>query len=380
MLFDFSEFRKPLPDNVLVFASGANRAPEIRGFARLGIPVGVSVNHLNEAGITALIESSIPAMIDSGAFSEIAFTADGPVTVSPIDEQDWHRRLGLYLRLASALGDRAMLVAPDQVGNQQETLTRLARHREELAAIVATGAILLLPLQVGPLSHREFFDAAHSVAAVALVAAMPMRKAATSETALLSFIEDVKPNHIHLLGIGIENRRAERVIDAIRFFSPATRISMDSNRLRAVAGRNRPLTVRETQLRGTDTEDVYGAVDSPVLTLNGEGLDYTDLIASPALWASPDQLFEIARALDLSDTESKELVNAPDEFLQSACRDFENLVWIEHPLMDLKLDRAWKQFVDRKLRTGVRSAAIAATFADSRISGQRTMPPEGRHQ
>lgn len=46
MLFDLSEFRKPLPTGVLVFASGANRESEIRGFARLGISVGVSVAYL----------------------------------------------------------------------------------------------------------------------------------------------------------------------------------------------------------------------------------------------------------------------------------------------------------------------------------------------
>jgi hypothetical protein len=199
---------------------------------------------------------------------------------------------------------------------------------------------------------------------------MPMRKAATSDAALLSFVEEVKPSHIHLLGIGIENPRAERLIDAIRYLSPATRISMDSNRLRAVVGRRRRLTVCETELRQADTEDVYGTVDSPVLRLNGETLDYTDLIAFPTLWAAPGQMLEIARAVHLSGAESEKLVNAPDAFLQSACGEFEDLTWIEHPLIALELDRAWKQFVERKLRTGVRSAAIAATFADSRISGQ----------
>ncbi|MDA4133287.1 MAG: hypothetical protein OK454_09225, partial [Thaumarchaeota archaeon] len=60
MLFDLSNYRKRLPEGVLVFASGANQEPEIRGFARLGIPVGVSVNHLNPAAIAALIEINHP--------------------------------------------------------------------------------------------------------------------------------------------------------------------------------------------------------------------------------------------------------------------------------------------------------------------------------
>ncbi len=58
MLFDLLDFHRPLPDGVVVFASGASREPEIRGFARVGIPVGVSVNHLNEDAIAALIEAA----------------------------------------------------------------------------------------------------------------------------------------------------------------------------------------------------------------------------------------------------------------------------------------------------------------------------------
>jgi hypothetical protein len=83
MPFDLLDFHRPLPDGVVVFASGASREPEIRGFARVGIPVGVSVNHLNEDAIAALIESKQPVMIDSGASCEIAFTADATITVAP---------------------------------------------------------------------------------------------------------------------------------------------------------------------------------------------------------------------------------------------------------------------------------------------------------
>lgn len=135
MLFDLSLYRNPLPEDVQVFASGANQEPEIRGFARLGIPVGVSVNHLNDAAVAALIELGQPVMIDSGAFSEVLFTENGPRTIAPIDETEWSRRLSISIRLASALGNFAVVLAPDKVGDQQETLTRLARYRSELASL-----------------------------------------------------------------------------------------------------------------------------------------------------------------------------------------------------------------------------------------------------
>ena len=370
MLFDLSQYRKPLPPDVQVFASGANQESEIRGFAHLGIPVGVSVNHLNDAAVSALIELGQPVMIDSGAFSEVLFTEDGPRTIAPIDETEWSRRLGVSIRLTSALGSLATVVAPDKVGDQQETLTRLARYRSELARLATTGATILLPLQVGAMSHRAFLDAAESAAGVPLTPAMPMRKAATSNEALLSFVEGTRPRHIHLLGIGIGARRAERLVEAIRYFSPSTRISMDSNRLRAVVGNRRPLTRVEQELRGTEAEGVYGTVDSPVFSLTGETLDYTDLIASPSLWASTEQLHELARATQLLADETIQFVGAPDDFLQSPCRGFDDLHWVEHPVVAFELDAVWRQYVEFRLRATVRSAAIASVFADSRIRGQ----------
>ncbi|MBB6144315.1 hypothetical protein HNQ77_002267 [Silvibacterium bohemicum] len=370
MLFDLAQYRKPLPVDVQVFASGANRESEIRGFALLGIPVGVSASHLNDAAVSTLIEMNQPVMIDSGAFSEVRITERGPDTVAPIDEIEWHRRLDVYMRLASALGRLAIVVAPDKVGDQQETLARLARYRKELAIIASKGATILLPLQVGAMSHGTFLDAAEASAGVSLTPAMPMRKAATSDVALLSFIEDARPRHVHLLGIGIGTRRAERLIEAIRYFSPSTRITMDSNRLRAVVGNRRPLTQVERQLRRSEPECIYRAVDSPVLALMGETLDYTDLIASPSLWATTEQLRGITRAAQLRTGETALFIETPDDFLQSPCRNSDGLTWIEHPVMAFELDRAWHQYVDLRHSSNVRSAAIASVFADSPICGQ----------
>lgn len=43
---------------------------------------------------------------------------------------------------------------------------------------------------------------------------------------------------------------------------------------------------------------------------------------------------------------------------------------MEHPLMALLLDKAWGRFVKLRIRSGVRSAAIAFLFRGSRIRGQ----------
>lgn len=114
----------------------------------------------------------------------------------------------------------------------------------------------------------------------------------------------------------------------------------------------------------------YGTVDSPVFSLTGETLDYTDLIASPSPWATTEQLHELARAAQLVADETIWFVEAPDDFLQSPCRGCDDLHWIEHPVMAFKLDTVWREYVESRLRATVRSAAIASVFADSRIRDQ----------
>jgi hypothetical protein len=372
MLFDLSSFRASLPANIRVFASGASRLAEIRGFARLGIPVGVCAPRLNEEAIAELIAWKRPVMVDSGAFSEVAFTAKGLHLVSLITHEEWERRLAVYIRLASALRNNAMLVVPDRVGDQQETLRRLKRYRKELAVLANAGARLLLPVQAGAISQAEFYAAACRIAGVPLIPALPMRKAATPAGELLAFVRQVRPTLLHLLGIGIDSPRAAKVIRAIFHFSPETAISMDSNRLRAVTGRNRALTLREAELRSAPIEDPYGAVGSPVLDLTGTGLDGTDVIASPNSWAGPESLRTVAERAGLSSDETAAFLRDPDGFLQTPLLGTEDIPWYEHPTLAQELDLVWAGYVTHAIRSTVRTAAIASVFADSRLCGQTT--------
>ena len=360
----------PLPENVQVFASGANRLEEIEGFAALGIPIGVSVQHLSEPAMRELIYLNRPVMVDSGAFSEVRATAEGLEVVAPIGEDEWTRRLLKYERLASTLTNRALLVVPDRVGCQSETLCRIARYRTELLTLAYHGAELLLPLQVGGLSHREFYLRAIDAAGTQMVPAMPMRKAATPINLVLDFVNQVKPRRMHLLGAGIENKRAAKLVRLLLFLDSQLRITMDSNRLRAVIGRDRRLTRLEAKLREEPVTRVYGSVNSTVLEMADRSLDYTDLIASPSLWADQSTLAHVAAGAGLSAQETIEFFEDPDVFLQSRpCEDCE-LAWIEYPLMCIALDSAWERFVERSVRNSVRKAAIIQVFADSRISSQ----------
>lgn len=135
-------------DGVTYFASGSNHAGEIAGWASIGAPIGVAVNELNEAAIQALeaTAGSVPVFVDSGAFSEVAFTPV-PTVVKPISPAEWDVRLALYLRLAKVLGAALTVVAPDQVAFPGETLGRLSKYRKQVQAIAKAGAKVLVPLQ-----------------------------------------------------------------------------------------------------------------------------------------------------------------------------------------------------------------------------------------
>jgi len=110
---------------------------------------------------------------------------------------------------------------PDCVGDQDETLKRLALYRPELQQLAELGAQVIIPLQVGARIHEEFYAEATAVAGVPLVPAFTMKKAATSEEDAARFLRRVKPARIHLLGMGRENFRAPRIVAMIHACSPS---------------------------------------------------------------------------------------------------------------------------------------------------------------
>src|SRR2546423_8151094 len=99
--------------HVIAYTSGTNRPCDIRGTAVAGIPIGVDVSKISESGISALLESTVPLLLDSGAFGEVSVCSGKIVATKPISDSEWHRRLQIYL------------IAPDHVGSQELTLRRL---------------------------------------------------------------------------------------------------------------------------------------------------------------------------------------------------------------------------------------------------------------
>src|ERR1700751_5936403 len=205
-------------------------------------------------------------------------------------------------RLPQACGEarhRLSAVAPDRVGDPAVMLERLARYRSQLEEIAGLGAEILIPVQNGELSPADFYRRAVEASGLALVLAMPMKKAATGLDGVLAFVREIRPRRIHLLGMGYETRRARRLVDLLLAADPELVVSMDSNRLRAVTGKGRKMTHLEAHLRSEEPSSVYAEVEAEGLQLAGVRLDYTDAIAAPSTWRSQRSL---NRSLPCSDS------------------------------------------------------------------------------
>lgn len=257
-------FLSNVPADVVHFASGSNHRGEILGFARAGLDLGVAVQELDNAGqaehaLRSLAGSTVRVFVDSGAFSEIAFTASGPVVAKPIADGEWLERLATYRRLAVALGAQLFAVAPDMVAFQDGTLRRQATHAAAVRDLVQKGANVIVPVQKGSIPMAEFFALelrALGLEASQVVAGIPCKKDATSPADLAEFCRVAQPARVHLLGIGPQSRGARfaQLVAAVRENTPGCEVYCDSVRIAAMVGRDgkggkaRPLTAKRDEL------------------------------------------------------------------------------------------------------------------------------------
>jgi hypothetical protein len=202
---------------------------------------------------------------------------------------------------------------------------------------------------------------AQDAVGIALVPAFTMKKAATSDGDAERFLKAVQPSRIHLLGIGLENRRAGHILDLIRRCSPSTEISMDSNRLRAVTGKKRSMTIMEHSFRDAEIDNLFNEVESPVLATLGYRMDYTDAIGTPSEWATEEMLREIALSSGFTLSETHAFFSDPDAFLGRAMPGADSYYW-ENPMVAIALDCAWGKYVQQQVHSHVRTAAIKETF------------------
>ena len=286
------------------FASGLQSPGEIKGAALGGYGVGVSCAKVQRGMLEALEEvAKIGArvFVDSGAFAEVEWdpAAGRLVDRKPLTDADWQRRFAVYERLAKNLGGRSLyLVAPDKVGDQLETLERMARYAPRVQAILQLrdsdpfyGPRLIVPVQRGASSMAAFADQCLEALGLGagddrLVYGVPSKKGATSLEELRAFAATRLPGSaFHLLGLGPQSPRFEQLVEAVIEACPGAVVTCDAVRITALVGRGgskpRPLTAardaliaREPQLDTTEVKrrtvlEVFGRESVALLHDNG---------------------------------------------------------------------------------------------------------------
>lgn len=388
--------RDTWPDT-LFYASGTNDAGEIRGFARIGIPVGFCAAVV---GPTALAEldrldgAGMPVFGDTGAYGEVSAdparqaAAGVPpdpgklAVVRPITAEEWERRLAVYDRVAARFGERFDAVAPDRVGDQEETLERLLAFRFRIRALAACGARILLPLHRGVRPLPAFHAEAGRVLGVDLVPAFPMPKGGTTARDVLSFVESVRPSRIHLLGLGLRARRARDLLPLLALRAPGVRVSMDANLITSAVGRradgspSRRLTAAQDGIRARGFPQAFRDVADPAWGIHA---DYTDSISFPSAWLGPAGLRRVAAAATLSSAQTRRWCRDPDAFLQEPVSPVSDSArWWEHPAMERALDEAWCQHLDRLHTAPRKERAIRIAFRNHPAAGQFAPPARRR--
>lgn len=339
---------------IVYFASGSNAVGEILGLHDMGVDVGVAVPELGEDALYALLGlagTGRRVFVDSGAFSEVRFGPKGPTWPHPITDDEWERRLEVYLQLAERLGDQVYLVAPDRVADQHGTFVRQATWAPTIWELRRWDANVLVPLQKGELTLAE----AQRVSADVLgfdefIPAIPMKKDATKLDELIEYLREAQPERVHLLGLGAKAKKLEAVLGAVTQASPGTQVFLDAVLIRSMVGRKegiRRLTAEQDVVRGQ--LDPFGGDD---------GADYTDLIGAPDEWLTGTNLRRTADELGLRGAEKKLFLESPKSWLEEHA-DLEAVV---EPVLDAAWQRYWEQ---SRAPTAVKRRGIRRVLAGS---------------
>jgi hypothetical protein len=268
---------------------------------------------------TCVAHLGVRVFVDSGAFSEVAVVDGALVTVDPFTDKDWQFRLAVYERLAHSCGVNASLVAPDKVGDQSETLSRLERYAAQLRALrvvhgdEAFGPTLIVPVQRGALSLADFATAACEALHLSeddLTWGIPLKKAATSMRELAQFARSCPPDAaFHLLRMGPASPRFEAAVLSILAPCPEARITCDAVRVTALVGRGeggllaRPLTAAQDAARrerpGATPSEVKALALQRVLGVESEALLRDNGWVDPELPPPPVRVPEVGGQLSL---------------------------------------------------------------------------------
>lgn len=214
------------PAIAVCFRSGMSRRSDLRGALDAGLPIGVVATEMSTAAqlmsLPRYLDNGGYVFVDSGAFTE--FRTGLPV--------DWPRVYRAYESLIE-MTDRAQrlyIVAPDKVGDQAESLCRLAAEASRVQRWIAAGAQVIVPLQRGSLAVDVLLETVKDILGTdRFVVGIPSNEAALT-------IEDcaqLQHHAFHILGRVQEDQTQQARVSALACASPTAILTADASWLRS---------------------------------------------------------------------------------------------------------------------------------------------------
>ena len=214
------------------FASGIDKEADARGAIAAGVAIGSTAQILaKNRGVFNLfagaLKSGTPVFVDSGAFGA---SRTGKSV-------DFNAIFSTYLSLVGSAKTRGQLtiVGPDILGDQDSSAQLVRDHANHIREALAKGARVILPVQHGKLSIREYLQrVGFSPNEVAI--GIPANKFGYPRHLLRDEISDARVKDVHFLGMSNMNASAGKLVAAATE-SGATSVTLDANRIRSKAGR-----------------------------------------------------------------------------------------------------------------------------------------------
>jgi len=307
------EQRKTNPPRVIwSFASGTASPGEIVGHARAGMPPGVAMLR-SEKGFSWLCGESeargaplvcwdtlrqvartfgVPVFVDSGAYGEFG----SPYTIT---HALWQAILRDQLSLAMELGPNAVIVMPDKVNDQKQTLARLRKYRKQVNDILDTGARAVVVMQPGPRSAVQMAKAVSKVLGRNdwTIGFPTTARANRSPAELRKMLESLpwEPAGVHLLGLSPHGNKWDAYMSALAPLGPDAWASADAVAARRLYGREsglKPLTIEEDRAHAEIMEEAWIGVSDPLV---GAQIDPTEQLPDPSAWMIGGERSRIAR-------------------------------------------------------------------------------------
>jgi hypothetical protein len=301
------------PRAIWAFASGANAAGDMVGFARAGVPPGVAMLREDRGQWKWLcgsapeatpaprrcwdtlqrvaLEVGIPVFVDTGAYAELSAS-------TPIPPRLWEQMLDAQFELARRLGPLAVIVLPDKVGDQATTLRRLRRYSDQVGEILDAGARGVGVLHRGRRSPAEFAEAvAEALGRYDWLVGFPTVRAKWEPHEIRQALDEIswQPPGVHLLGIGPANPRWGEYTSALAPLPASAWASSDAVVLKRFVKREAalgPLTREQDVARAAIQEEAWGALWDPLVE---ELVDPTEQVPYPSAWLPLTRAQSIAR-------------------------------------------------------------------------------------